>query len=145
MKTRPRAKIKLPKLVEIVPDMYSDLLFGDMSWKPKKSVKTGFTGLLFPSIHLLLQVEGCRGWQRVTLLTGIPSWFKCTCCANGQVSKIQVVPWFCNSTYTQKGRRPYLCLLFSYHSPLQTGNLPNQIFSAIVINLQQPGKVYSCT
>ena len=31
MKTRPTPKIKLPKLVEIVPDMYPDLLFGDMS------------------------------------------------------------------------------------------------------------------
>ena len=31
MKTRPKPKTKLPKLVEIVPDMYPDLLFGDMS------------------------------------------------------------------------------------------------------------------
>ena len=31
MKIRPRPKTKLPKLVEIVPDMYPDLLFGDMS------------------------------------------------------------------------------------------------------------------
>ena len=31
VKTRPRPKTKLPKLVEIVPDMYPDLLFGDMS------------------------------------------------------------------------------------------------------------------
>ena len=30
VKTRPRPKTKLPKLVEIVPDMYPDLLFGDM-------------------------------------------------------------------------------------------------------------------
>ena len=30
MKTRPRFKTKLPKFVEIVPDMYPDLLFGDM-------------------------------------------------------------------------------------------------------------------
>ena len=33
MKTRPRPKTKLPKVVEIVPDMYPDLLFGDMSRK----------------------------------------------------------------------------------------------------------------
>ena len=53
MKTRSRPKTKLPKLVEIVPDMYPDLIFGDMSLKPKKkSVKKGFTGLLFPSVHL---------------------------------------------------------------------------------------------
>ena len=31
MKTTPRPKTKLPKLAEIVPDMYPDLLFGDMS------------------------------------------------------------------------------------------------------------------
>ena len=31
MKTRHRAETKLPKLVEIVPDMYPDLRFGDMS------------------------------------------------------------------------------------------------------------------
>ena len=34
MKTRPRPKTKLPKLVKIVPEMYPDLLFGDMSKKP---------------------------------------------------------------------------------------------------------------
>jgi len=34
VKTRPRPKQKLPKLVEIVPDMYPDLFFGDMSSKP---------------------------------------------------------------------------------------------------------------
>ena len=31
VKTRPGPKTKLPKLVEIVLDMYPDLLFGDMS------------------------------------------------------------------------------------------------------------------
>ena len=31
MKTRPRPKTKLPKIVDIVPDMHPDLLFGDMS------------------------------------------------------------------------------------------------------------------
>ena len=31
MKTQPRPKTKLPKLVEIVPDMYPDLVFGGMS------------------------------------------------------------------------------------------------------------------
>ena len=31
MKTRPRPKTKLPKYVEIVPDMYTNLLFGDIS------------------------------------------------------------------------------------------------------------------
>ena len=51
-----------------------------------KSVKKGFTGLLFQSIHLYLQAEGGRGWQWVTWLGGIPSWFKCTSCANGQVT-----------------------------------------------------------
>ena len=34
MKIRPRHKTKLPKLVEIVPDIYSDLC--DMSCKPLK-------------------------------------------------------------------------------------------------------------
>ena len=32
----------------------------------KKSVKKGFTGLLFPSINLILQAEGGSGWQWVT-------------------------------------------------------------------------------
>ena len=36
--------------------------------------------------------------------------------------------------YTQKERQIYPCLLFSYHSTLQTDNEPNQIFSVIVIN-----------
>ena len=31
VKTKPRPKTKLAKLVEIVPNMYPDLLFGDMS------------------------------------------------------------------------------------------------------------------
>ena len=31
VKTRPRPKTKLPKLVEIDPDTYPNLLFGDMS------------------------------------------------------------------------------------------------------------------
>ena len=35
MKTRPKPKTKLPKLMEIVPDMYPGL-FCDMSCKPFK-------------------------------------------------------------------------------------------------------------
>ena len=93
-----------------------------LDWKPMVG-SDYIVGLLFPSIHLKLQAEGGTGWHRVTWLTGIPSWFKCTYCANGQVTTNQVVPWFFNSTYTQKGRRPYLCLLFLYHSPLQTWKL----------------------
>ena len=54
---------------------------------------------------------------------------------------IQDVPRFCNSTYTQKGRRPYLCLLFSYDTQIKTDNEPNYIVIAIVINLLQSGKV----
>ena len=64
MKPRPRPNTKSPKLVEIVPDIFPDLLFGLENLK--KSVKKGFTGLLFPSIHLKLQAEGGRGWQRMT-------------------------------------------------------------------------------
>ena len=52
MKIRPRPKTKLPKPVEIVPDMYPDLFFVTCLKNLKKSVKTGFTGLLFPSIHI---------------------------------------------------------------------------------------------
>ena len=41
MKTRPRPKTKLPKLVEIFPDMYQNLFFGDISWKPLKISEKG--------------------------------------------------------------------------------------------------------
>ena len=37
-----------------------------------------------------LQAEGGSGWQLVTWLTGIPSWFKCTYCANGQVTTFKM-------------------------------------------------------
>ena len=60
MKTRPRPKTKLPKLVEFFSVMYPYLLEN-----LKKSANRGFTGLLFPSNHYT-QVEGGRGWQRVT-------------------------------------------------------------------------------
>ena len=47
-------------------------------------MKKGFTCLLFPRIQSLLQTEGGTWWHRVTRPTGIPSWFKCTYCANSQ-------------------------------------------------------------
>ena len=57
MKTRPRPEKKLPKLVEIVPDMYPDLLFGDVSLKPSKNREKGVHMPAFSSI----QAEGGRG------------------------------------------------------------------------------------
>ena len=131
MKSKRRPQTKLPKLVEIVSDMYPDHFFGDMSWKP---LRFSEKGVHWPAFSNYSFITLSRGWHRV---------------AQGDMTNwhtfIQEVPWFCISTYTQKGRHPYLCLLFSYHSPLQIDNEPNQIFSAIVINLLQPGKVYLCT
>ena len=92
--------------------MYSHLFFSDMSWKPLKISEKGVHRPAFSKYSL---ITPSRGWQRVTWLTGIPLWIKCTCCANSQVTKIQGVPWFCNSTYIQKGRRPNLCVFFLFH------------------------------
>ena len=145
MKTRPRPKTKLLKLVEIVPDMYPDLLFGDVSWNP---LKISEKGVHRPAFSKYSFITPSRGWHRVAQ-GDMNNWrtvmvqMQLLCQRSGDY--IQEVPWFCISMYTQKGRWPYICLLFSYRSPLQTDNEPNQICSAIVINLQEPGKVFLCT
>ena len=135
MKTSPRAKTKL--LVEIVPDMYLDLFVCEMSWKPPKISEKGVhRPTFFLSKYSL--ITSSRGWQWVSV-GDMTNWhtlmvqMKLLCQRSGDY--IQDVTSFCNSMYTQKGRRSYHCLLFSYHSLLQTENEPNQIFSAIIINL----------
>ena len=142
MKTRPRPKTKLPTLVEIVLDMYPDLLFGDMSGKP---LKISEKGVHRPAFSKYSVITPSRGWQWVavgdktnwhTLMVHIH-----LLCQRSS-DYIQDVTWFFNSTYTKKGRQSNICLLFSYHSPLQTDNYPSKILSAIVINLEHPGKVY---
>ena len=45
---------------------------------------------------------------------------------------IQEVTWFCNSTYTQKGREPYLCFLFTYYTPLAEGGNHELLFWLLV-------------
>ena len=62
MKTRPRPKTKLPKLVEIVPNMYPDFFLVTCLENLEKLVKNGFTGLLF-SMYSFIALS--RGWQRV--------------------------------------------------------------------------------
>ena len=63
MKTIPRPKTKLPKLMEIVPDMYSDLLFviclvNLLKISEKVVHRPAFSKDLF--------ITPSRGWQRVT-------------------------------------------------------------------------------
>ena len=62
MKTRPRPNIKLPKLVEIVPHMYSDLLLCDMSGKPLKNSEKVVHR---PAFSKDLLITPSIGWQRV--------------------------------------------------------------------------------
>ena len=52
IKTSLTPKTKLPKLVDIVPDIYSIFFLVTCLENLKESVKKGFTGLLFPSIHI---------------------------------------------------------------------------------------------
>ena len=58
LKTRPRPKTKLPKLVEIVPDMYPDLLL-------KTFKKISEKGVHRPAFSNYLFITPSRGWQRV--------------------------------------------------------------------------------
>ena len=70
LKTRPRPKTKLPKLVEIVPDMYPDVLFGDMSWKPLEiSKKVGFSTKHLCAGQKSTRVQKEKKKLRVTILT----------------------------------------------------------------------------
>ena len=62
VKTRPRPKTKLPKLVKIVPDMYPDLFFGDMSRKP---LKVSEKLVHRPAFSKDLFITPNKGWQRV--------------------------------------------------------------------------------
>ena len=62
METRHRPKAKLPKHLEIVPDMYTDLLFCDMSYKPLKIRKKVVHR---PAFFKDLFITPSRGWQRV--------------------------------------------------------------------------------
>ena len=135
MKTRPKPPPKKPKHVKIVPDMNPDLIFGDMSWKP---LNISEKRVHRPALSKYSFITPIRGWHRVAV-GDMTNWhtlmvqIHLLCQRSGDY--IQDVTWFCNSRYTQKGRWPYLCLLFSYHSHLQTDNEPNQMLSAIVINL----------
>ena len=112
---RPLPKTKLPKLVEIVPDMYPDLLFVDMSRKP---LKISEKGVHMPPFSKYSFITPSRGWHRVAQ-GDMTNWhtlrvqMHLLCQQSGDY--IQEVPWFCISTNTQKGRQPYLSLLFSYH------------------------------
>ena len=63
MKTRPRPKNKLPKHGVIVPDMYPDLLFCDMSCQPIKISEKVFHR---PAFSKDLFITLSRGRQRVT-------------------------------------------------------------------------------
>ena len=64
MKNRPRPKTKLPKLVEIVPDMYPDLLLGDISCKPLKISEKGVNKPAFSNYSF---ITPNRGWQWVAV------------------------------------------------------------------------------
>ena len=64
MKTRPRPKTKLPKLVEIVPDMYPDLLFDNMSCNPLQISEKGVHRPVFSKYSF---ITPSRGWQRVAV------------------------------------------------------------------------------
>ena len=60
---RPRPKTKLPTCVEIVPDMYPNLPFCDMSCKPSKiREKVIHQPAFFKDSIIILS----REWQRVT-------------------------------------------------------------------------------
>ena len=141
MKTWPRPKTKLLKLVEIVPDMYPDLFFSGMSWKPLEITEKWVHR---PAFFKDSFRTSSRGFQRVAE-GDVIKWhtlrIQMHLFSNWSCDYIQDVIWFCNATYTQKGRWPYLCLLFSYYTPTYPYNEPNQMFIYIVINLVQPGKV----
>ena len=64
MKTKPRPKTKIPKHVEIVPDIYSDYLFPDTSLNLLESMISCDTGIgLYNIIYCSKQwlAEGGRG------------------------------------------------------------------------------------
>ena len=143
MKTRPRPITKLPKLVEIVPDMYPDLIFGDMSWKPLKISEKGFTGLLFPSIHGWIQAEGGRAVQRVTWLTGILSWFKCTYCANGQMTTSKMWHDFVILRILKKEDNPtFVCYFHIIHPNKQTKNQTKYLVPLLLTFKKQEKSIY---
>ena len=62
MKSRARPKTKLPKLVEMVPDMYPDLFFGDMFGKP---LQISEKGVHRPAFFKYSCITPNRGWQSV--------------------------------------------------------------------------------
>ena len=62
MKTIPRPKTKLSKIVKIVPDMYPDLLFCDISCK---YLKISEKVVHRPAFSKDLFITPSRGWQRV--------------------------------------------------------------------------------
>ena len=102
MNIRPRPKTKLPKLVEIVLNMYPDLLFGDMSWKP---LKISEKGVHRPSFSKYSFITPSRGWHRVAQ-GDVTSWHTLKVQMNLLYQQsgayIQEQPWFCISMYTQK-------------------------------------------
>ena len=117
-------KTKLPKLVEIVWDMYPDLFFGEMSWKPLKISEKGVHRPVFSKYSF---ITPSRGWQWVAV-GDMTNWFKCTYCVNGQVATFKMCHDFVILRILKKeDNRAFVCYFHIIHLYKQTMNRPKYL------------------
>ena len=115
MKTR-------PKLVEIVPDMYPDLLFWDMSFKPQKINEKVLHYLAFYKDSFLTPSRGLQRVAEGDVITWNTLSIKIHFFFIGPVTIFKT--WFCNSKYTQKWKTtlPFVCYFHIIHLHKQIMN-----------------------